>query len=189
MLTNYAELQSSIASWLNRSDMTAQIPDFIALAEAAISNEVRLREMVKTVSIAVTDTALLPTDWLEFVHVKHDGVSLEYLPPDVLRERSDATGAPVFYSIEAGRILVNPVGSVTLDVAYYARPNVASTPGLLTTHPGLYLHKALFFAWQFLMDANKAGQAEQSYQQALSMARSAELAGRSSGSPLRIRTR
>jgi len=33
-LTTYTELKASIADWLNRSDLTAAIPDFISLAEA-----------------------------------------------------------------------------------------------------------------------------------------------------------
>jgi len=33
-LTTYTELKSSLADWLNRSDLTSVIPDFISLAEA-----------------------------------------------------------------------------------------------------------------------------------------------------------
>ena len=32
-ITNYTQLQSSIASWLLRDDLTAVIPDFITLAD------------------------------------------------------------------------------------------------------------------------------------------------------------
>ena len=33
-ITNYSELKSAIADWLDRTDLTDQIPDFITLAEA-----------------------------------------------------------------------------------------------------------------------------------------------------------
>src|SRR6185437_5124068 len=33
----YAGLQASVADWLNRADLAAVVPDFIALAEAQIS--------------------------------------------------------------------------------------------------------------------------------------------------------
>ena len=40
-LTTFAGLKSSIADWLNRSDLTTQIPDFIALAEADFNAKVK----------------------------------------------------------------------------------------------------------------------------------------------------
>ena len=36
-LTTYTELKAAIADWLNRSDLTSQIPDFITLAEAEMA--------------------------------------------------------------------------------------------------------------------------------------------------------
>ena len=33
-LTTYTELKTSVGDWLNRTDLTTVIPDFIALAEA-----------------------------------------------------------------------------------------------------------------------------------------------------------
>jgi hypothetical protein len=38
-LTSYAELQTAVGTWLNRSDLTAQIPDFITLAEAKFKRD------------------------------------------------------------------------------------------------------------------------------------------------------
>ena len=35
-LTNYTELKASVADYLNRSDLTAAIPDFISLTEAKL---------------------------------------------------------------------------------------------------------------------------------------------------------
>ena len=36
-LGTFTELKDAIADWLDRSDLTARIPDFIALAEARIN--------------------------------------------------------------------------------------------------------------------------------------------------------
>ncbi len=44
-ITTYTELQAAIASWLNRGDLTAQIPDFIALAEADINAQFDIRSI------------------------------------------------------------------------------------------------------------------------------------------------
>ena len=40
-LTTYAELKTSVGDWLNRSDLTTAIPDFISLAEAQIERNLR----------------------------------------------------------------------------------------------------------------------------------------------------
>jgi len=44
MITTYAELQTSIATWLVRDDLTAIIPDFITLAESKFKRDIRVRE-------------------------------------------------------------------------------------------------------------------------------------------------
>jgi hypothetical protein len=36
-ITTYSELQTAVANWLKRSDLTATIPDFIRLAKCASS--------------------------------------------------------------------------------------------------------------------------------------------------------
>ena len=41
---NYAELQTAIANFMARSDLTSQIPDFITMAEARMSRELETRE-------------------------------------------------------------------------------------------------------------------------------------------------
>lgn len=41
-LTTYAELQTSIANWCNRSDIEAEVRDFIKLAEARINRRLRV---------------------------------------------------------------------------------------------------------------------------------------------------
>ena len=41
-LTTFSGLKSSIADWLNRSDLTTQIADFIALTEADFNAKLRI---------------------------------------------------------------------------------------------------------------------------------------------------
>ena len=51
----YSELQSSIASFLARDDLTTQIPDFISLAEARMSRELRsARSQEKRATASIT---------------------------------------------------------------------------------------------------------------------------------------
>jgi hypothetical protein len=44
----YDELQTAIASWLDRSDLTATIPDFITMFEAVANRRLRVRQMGAT---------------------------------------------------------------------------------------------------------------------------------------------
>jgi hypothetical protein len=52
-LTTYTELKTSIADWLNRSDLTATIPDFISLAEAQIERTLRTRQMLTRTTLTI----------------------------------------------------------------------------------------------------------------------------------------
>ena len=67
-ITNYTQLQSSIASWLLRDDLTAVIPDFITLAEAQFNREIRNRKMIKRATATIdSQYSAVPSDWLQNV--------------------------------------------------------------------------------------------------------------------------
>ena len=64
-ISTYAELQTAIANFLARSDLTSQIPDFITLAEARMSRELETRSQEKRAqaSTSASDEFIsLPTD-------------------------------------------------------------------------------------------------------------------------------
>ena len=42
-ITNYSELQTAVAAWINRTDLTALLPDFITLAESKLNRRLRTR--------------------------------------------------------------------------------------------------------------------------------------------------
>ena len=66
-LGTFTELKDAIADWLDRSDLTARIPDFIALAEARINRELRIRPMeVRSTMYATVRTKQYfnPARWL-----------------------------------------------------------------------------------------------------------------------------
>ena len=52
-ISTYAELKSAVATWINRSDLTIQIPDFISLTEANMNRTLRTRRQITTASITV----------------------------------------------------------------------------------------------------------------------------------------
>ena len=72
-IATYTDLQTSIANFLARSDLTAQIPDFIALAEASMSRELETRSQEKRATastVSGNEYLSLPTDLREVREVK-----------------------------------------------------------------------------------------------------------------------
>ncbi len=65
-LTTYTELKASIADWLNRTDLTTTIPDFISLAEAQIERTLRTRQMIVRANASFdSEYGAVPADFLE----------------------------------------------------------------------------------------------------------------------------
>ena len=75
MITNYTTLQSTIADYLARSDLTSQIPLFIQLAENRLRRDLRIRPMLKVVTTTTTagdPTVSMPSDFLEMPKLEQE---------------------------------------------------------------------------------------------------------------------
>ena len=83
----YSDLKTSIANYLARSDLTTQIPDFITFAENRLRRELRIRQMLKSVTTATVSgdsTVELPSDFIEirdFVALTNPIQPLSYSSP------------------------------------------------------------------------------------------------------------
>lgn len=80
-LNTYSNLKTSIANYLNRSDLTSYIPDFIRLAEVRMNKELRVREQEKTdtsiTTVAGTQSYSLPTNFIEAKYVLYQSFWLK----------------------------------------------------------------------------------------------------------------
>lgn len=163
-LTTYAELQDSVADWLNRDDLTEQVKDFITLAEAEIRRRLKRRTRRATVQIAAA-TRPLPLDCAELRDVRLvTGVptrdrSLIVCTPTMLadeRARHAQTGRPRFCAVVGGELLLVPApdAAYTAELTYYEALEPLSedqpTNAVLTEAPDLYLYGALLQAAPFL---------------------------------------
>ena len=75
-ITNYTNLQTTIADFLNRDDLTSVIPTFIQMAEAQINREIRHWKMEARVSgqqSAGDEYMQIPADWLETIRMHCTG--------------------------------------------------------------------------------------------------------------------
>lgn len=160
-ITTYAELQTAIATWTHRDDLTSVAPDFIVLAEADFNRDLRLRnqETNTTLSCSSEFTAL-PSDFLEMRSVELAGSPdkmLQYATPDRIAMMGDESGEPLYWSIVGTTIQLTPAPSsaVTLNIIYYATIGdlaTNTTNFLLTQAPDLYLYQSLIHAFNYLQD-------------------------------------
>lgn len=180
-LANYADLQASVANWLHRSDLTAVIPDFVAIAEARMSADLDARDMdVSTTLTTVSGVSTLtaPTDIMEsrrmLITSTDPNRVLTYVTPEQLKVKypySTVTEPEVFTVIgpnfEFGPI---PDSAYTLQYIYRQKiPSLAtnSTNWLMTKWPHAYLYATLCAAAPYLGQDQRIGVWEDAYQKAV----------------------
>ena len=203
-LTTYTELKTSLANWLNRSDLTTEIgDDFIKLTEADLNSKLRVRSMIAQVNITVdAETAALPTDFLQirnfYILSGQTKTPLVYTTPASMDTTSgtSTTGLPTTFTIlgDTLRFSPKPDATYTAVMNYFKKfPALSSTNAtnyILASHPAIYLYGSLFHAANFLGGINP--QQVQTWQQMYATAlERLELNDREdeyNGSPLQVRT-
>ena len=108
-LTTYTELKSSLADWLNRTDLTSVIADFISLAEAQMERQLRTRQMIvrATASFAAAaEYGTVPDDFMEVKSIKLDTnpvTSLTFQTIEAMDQLSNTTylssGKPLYFTV------------------------------------------------------------------------------------------
>lgn len=166
-LNSYSALQTAVATWLNRDDLTAVIPDFIALCEARIRRTIKTRHTsVIQASLAADDSSVdLPDNVSEVLSVSISdstlGSRLEVLPYNELvewRRLYPTAGIPTRYSLVDGEIELAPTsdGAYTINVEiegpFEALSNSNTTNWILDSYPDVYLYGTLAESAPFLKD-------------------------------------
>jgi len=199
-LASYADLQTSIANWMHRTDLTSVIPDFVTMAEARISRDLRLRKQMTLTSLTcVPDNELvtLPTDWLQFENITvaaSPDRQMIYVPIEHIdsKYQSESSGVPAVYSIEGDYLVLapKPDSAYLLPVIYYARfasVITNSTNWLLTNHPNVYLFACLIEAAQYTMNNELIQVYTARYNEGLQTLQTQDDMSQSSGSALRVK--
>ena len=202
-LSNYSELKSAIANWLNRSDLTSEISnDFITLAEADFNAKLRVRQMINQVAITVNaETENLPTGFLQVrdFYILSGSVKypLRYITPSQMDQikGTNTSGMPVAYTILGGTFRFAPVPSqdYTAYLNYYKKFDALSDSNtsneILSDHPAIYLYGSLFHASNFLGGVNPQQMQtwQQMYATALERLELNDREDQFSGSPLQMR--
>ena len=203
-LSTYAELKTTIANWLNRSDLTSEISDdFIVLTEADLNAKLRIRQMHAQTTITIdAETETVPTGFLQVrdFYILSNGPKfpMTFISPAQMDavKASSTTGVPSSYTILGStfRFAPRPDSTYSGVLNYYKKfdPLTSSntTNYILADHPAVYLYGSLFHAANFLggFDPNQVQQWSQMYQTALERIELNDREDAYSGSPLQIRS-
>jgi len=197
----FAQLKTATANWLDRSDLTDRIPEFITLAEARFNRVLRIRDM-ETVSTAISTTAgtreySLPTGFVQMkeFHLSTDPITpLAYITPEMMsRMQAGSTKAkPQVFTIIADNVRLgpNPDAVYTTSMLYYkaftALSDAATTNDMLTNNPDVYLYGTLLEAEPFIMNDERVALWATAFKQAIDDIQFQDNKDRHSGSQLRV---
>ena len=150
--TTYTNLQTAVEEDLARSDLTAELPNFINRGEAILNRRLRLFIMETVVSSTLSsaaETMSLPTGFMEHINLRYDtdNWALTQVSWDDLDGlKSTASGRPTIYAI-AQNVEFDQAAdqNYTIKHRYFKRWDIATdeTNTLLTNEPDLYLNAAL----------------------------------------------
>jgi len=197
----FAQLKTAAANWLDRSDLTDRIPEFIALAEARFNRELRTRDM-ETVSTAISTVAgtreySLPTGFVQMkeFHLSTDPLTpLAYITPEMMTRlwAGSAQAKPQVFTIIADNVRLGPAPDAvyTTSMLYYktftALSDSATTNDMLTNNPDVYLYGTLLEAEPFIMNDQRIQVWLGAFDRAVASIQNQDNKDRHSGSNLRV---
>jgi hypothetical protein len=199
-INSFTTLKSAISNWLDRDDLSDQLPDFISLNEALFNRVLRIRPMetiVTNATVSGTKAYDLPTGYVQMREIHLDTTpvtSLQYISPEMLYRvwAGSSSGKPDSYSIIGDKIYFGPTpdSAYNYTMTYYktfdALSDSNTTNWVILNAPDVYLYGALLQAEPFLQNDQRIPVWERGLRQALSDLQSQDDKDRHSGSQLRV---
>lgn len=178
-IATYAELKTAAANWLDRSDMTSRIPEFIAMGEADLRRELRDKKAVAALTLTSgTASKALPSDVKELETIRFNTGTYQHplrrkTPAGLADVRRTGTGIPLYYTVIDGTLYfdVAPDDDYATEITYVekitALSDVNPTNSTLTASPDLYLYAALRQSAPFLLHDERVAVWGELYAQAV----------------------
>ena len=119
-----------LQNWLNRTDLTDEIVDFISLTEADFNSKLRIRKMISETTITIdAETEDLPTGFLQirdfFIVSGSTKLPLRYMTPSQMDsiKGTSTTGTPEVYTIlgDKLRFAPKPDSTYTATLNFYKK--------------------------------------------------------------------
>lgn len=186
-LDSYSALQASVADWLNRGDLTSQIPDFISLVEGELGRILKGRPMTTSVSVVYDTTGLLaaPSDMVrpKSMTLETDlyGWPIEIKPYEYLIQKQAqlVMGPPRYAALVGDTFHIAPTpdsdtaytGLLIYDAALEPLSATVATNWVLASSPDVYLFGSLSQAAPYLRDDERIAVWEGKYRNALEQIR------------------
>lgn len=162
MITNYSELQTAVAQWMHRSDLTSVIPDFIALVEEKMNRYLRTKDNELALSAtAITNNLItIPANVVGVKTLWLDGYEGSPLKPQTVESviANGTDGLATMYAWRGTELLFDGTGTVE-GVLYRNIPALSAiNPAnwVLASHPSLYLFGALAEGNVYVKNAEEA---------------------------------
>lgn len=184
-ITTYSELKTTLANWAKRTDLTAMMGDFIALAESRIQ-----RSMLARVQEVETELTMVPGSRYVALPADFDSPRALWLKANLPREElpqilpeqlpgSNTSGYPEAWAIDGSNIAFDkPASSAWLLDFRYCKPLALSdstpTNYILTNYPDVYLFGSLVELHGYVFNGEQSAMYEARFQAALRDASDAE---------------
>ena len=199
-ISTYSELQTAVANWLDRDDLTARIPEFIALAEARFNRVLRLRSMEAKYTantVAAQRNLALPASYIQMRNFQVNTsplTTLSYVTPEIYDRLwgGSTQGTPKFYTILADEVSLGPIPASVQEVEmlfYKKFENLSgsvATNWLITNGPDIYLYGAMLEAEPFIMNDERVQLWAAALERGVSDLQEQDNKDRHSGSALRV---
>ncbi len=165
-IVNYSTLQSALATWLHRSDLTAVIPDLIALAEMQLSIDLDTQWQWAQATLSTTAASQqlsLPTDIIAIKRLTALGnvnSVLVYMPPEAFDAtyNGNDTGMPEAFTMLGMTASLGPIPDAVYTVNCLYKQKIPAlslttpTNWLITAFPNLYLWGSILAAQVYLQN-------------------------------------
>jgi hypothetical protein len=195
----WTELKAYIADQLNRTDMTTQIPQWIAKFERHAVREIFTPDRETAADITVdAEEEDLPAGLQRVVsvHLTTDPLTfLEQMTLPELRTRyaANTTGKPENYALRGNKLVFGPSPDTTYTAKLVYVATITPLDGttasnwLLADHVDAYIEGTLFEAHKFLKDMESAAMAKASRDEIIAEINRSGRRRSYGGAPLRIR--
>ena len=194
-LSNYTEIIDAVSRWLDRDDLSPQVPDFVYMAENRINRVIRPLDMESTAITPLVEDQVyypLPCDYIEArnIYIDTQSGNLSYISPDLMSNINPSfqTG---FYTIIDYQVKLNESMEGNLIIEYfkeYAHLSDTNPENWITQHASdLLLYGALLEAEAFIMTDERIPVWIEAFYKAVEDINESNALGRHSGDAMSIR--
>ena len=192
-LQTYTDLTTAVANWLDRTDLTDRVPEFIALAEADIRRRQEWFERLYSADVNAGSPLAITVQGQQLAVNVREILALWGTPTGFERPlelvtaegwrtlaatNADAVGTPVkayiTYDLTRTRgpllyLWPKPDNAYSIDFTFVQDldPLSSSVNGLYTRNPDLYLYGSLLHSAPFLVDDDRIAVWEDRYEKAV----------------------